>query len=67
VQGGRRVVAGAAACGRRFLADENGATALEYGLIVSGISLVIIITVFGVGTNIKEVLYEKISAALASM
>jgi pilus assembly protein Flp/PilA len=67
VKGGRRVVAGAAACGRRFLADEQGATALEYGLIVSGIAIAICTTIFSVGTNIKEVLYEKIAAALAAM
>ena len=60
-------LADTAVCARRFVADETGATALEYGLIVSGIGLVICATIFGIGTNIKEVLYEKISAALASM
>jgi pilus assembly protein Flp/PilA len=62
-----RGFASVAVCGRRFLVDERGATALEYGLIVSGIGLVICATIFGIGTNIKEVLYEKISAALAAM
>jgi pilus assembly protein Flp/PilA len=61
-----RRFAEAAARGRRFLADDSGATALEYGLIVSGIGLVICASIFTIGTNIKEVLYDKISAALAA-
>jgi pilus assembly protein Flp/PilA len=36
-----------------FLKDESGATAIEYGLIAAGISVVIIATVQGVGTNMK--------------
>jgi pilus assembly protein Flp/PilA len=38
---------------RRFLADETGATAIEYGLIAAGISVVIITVVKGGGTNLK--------------
>ena len=38
---------------RRFLADETGATAIEYGLIAAGISLAIISIVNGLGTNMK--------------
>jgi pilus assembly protein Flp/PilA len=34
---------------KRFLADESGATAIEYGLIAAGVSLVIISTVNGLG------------------
>ena len=37
----------------RFLADEAGATAIEYGLIVAGISLAIIAVVNGLGTNLN--------------
>ncbi len=37
----------------RFLTDENGATAIEYGLIAAGISLAIIAAVNGLGTNLK--------------
>ena len=36
-----------------FIADESGATAIEYGLIAAGISLAIISVVNGVGTNLK--------------
>jgi pilus assembly protein Flp/PilA len=38
---------------RMFLADESGATAIEYGLIAAGISLAIITTVNGLGTNLN--------------
>lgn len=39
---------------RKFLADETGATAIEYGLIAAGISLAIISVVNGLGTNLKN-------------
>jgi pilus assembly protein Flp/PilA len=38
---------------RAFIADESGATAIEYGLIAAGISLAIIAAVNGLGTNVK--------------
>jgi integrase/recombinase XerD len=37
----------------RFLKDETGATAIEYGLIAAGISVVIIAAVQGVGANLN--------------
>jgi pilus assembly protein Flp/PilA len=37
----------------RFLTDESGATAIEYGLIAAGISLAIIAVVNGLGTNLN--------------
>ena len=37
----------------RFLADESGATAIEYGLIAAGISLAIIAPVNGLGTKLN--------------
>jgi pilus assembly protein Flp/PilA len=37
----------------RFLASETGATAIEYGLIVALIAVVIIGAVTAVGTNLK--------------
>ena len=36
-----------------FLADESGATAIEYGLIAAGISLAIIAIVNGLGTKLN--------------
>ena len=37
----------------RFVKDESGATAIEYGLIVALIAVVIITAVTTVGTNLK--------------
>jgi pilus assembly protein Flp/PilA len=37
----------------RFVKDESGATAIEYGLIAAGISLSIIAVVNGLGTNLN--------------
>jgi pilus assembly protein Flp/PilA len=38
---------------RAFLADESGATAIEYGLIAAGISLAIIAIINGIGTRLN--------------
>ena len=37
----------------RFAKDESGATAIEYGLIAAGISVVIIVAVNGIGTTLN--------------
>jgi pilus assembly protein Flp/PilA len=37
----------------RFMKDESGATAIEYGLIAAGISLAIIAAVNGLGTSLS--------------
>jgi pilus assembly protein Flp/PilA len=37
----------------RFLKDESGATAIEYGLSAAGISIVIIASVNAIGTNLN--------------
>jgi pilus assembly protein Flp/PilA len=37
----------------RFVKDESGATAIEYGLIAAGISLAIIVAVQSVGTQLS--------------
>jgi len=34
----------------RFLKDESGVTAIEYGLIAAGIGVAIVVIVFQVGT-----------------
>jgi pilus assembly protein Flp/PilA len=36
----------------KFMSDESGATAIEYGLIAAGISLAIIAAVNGLGTTL---------------
>jgi pilus assembly protein Flp/PilA len=38
----------------KFLSDESGATAIEYGLIAAGISLAIITVVNGLGTTLND-------------
>jgi pilus assembly protein Flp/PilA len=37
----------------RFLNDESGAPAIEYGLIAAGISIAIVAVVNGLGTNLN--------------
>ena len=37
----------------RFLRDDAGATAIEYGLIAAGISVAIIATVTGLSTKLN--------------
>jgi pilus assembly protein Flp/PilA len=51
----------------RFLADQRGATAIEYGLIAALISVTIIATVFAVGIGIRDTLYGNIVNALSQM
>jgi pilus assembly protein Flp/PilA len=38
---------------RKFITDESGATAIEYGLIAAGIALAIIAVVNGLGTKLN--------------
>jgi pilus assembly protein Flp/PilA len=49
---------------RRFWADQCGATAIEYALIAAGVSVAIVTAVFGVGTQIKTALWDKIANAM---
>lgn len=48
---------------KNFLQDEEGATAIEYGLIAGLIAVVIIAAVSALGTEIK-VSFEKIGDAI---
>jgi pilus assembly protein Flp/PilA len=47
----------------KFLADESGATAIEYGLIAAGISIAIIVAVNGLGSNLNAK-FTSINASL---
>lgn len=47
----------------RFLKDEEGVTAIEYGLIAALIAVVIIAAVTLIGTNLN-VVFQKIANAL---
>ncbi len=48
---------------KRFVSDESGATAIEYGLIVALIAVVIITAVTTVGANLST----KFSSAATSI
>lgn len=51
---------------RKLRKDENGATAIEYGLIAGLISVVIIGAVSVVGSDLSAV-FERISSELQSV
>ncbi|WP_439400395.1 Flp family type IVb pilin (plasmid) [Bradyrhizobium sp. PMVTL-01] len=48
---------------KRFVKDENGATAIEYGLIAAGIALAIITVVNNIGTTMNDK-FGSISSSL---
>ena len=48
---------------KRFVKDESGATAIEYGLIAALIGVVIIVAVTNVGTEVKGT-FNDIEAGL---
>ena len=47
----------------RFLRDDSGATAIEYGLIAAGIAVVILVAVQTAGTNLNTT-FTTIAGAL---
>ena len=47
----------------RFLKDDSGATAIEYGLIAAGISVAIIAAVYTLGSNLNAT-FNSVSSAL---
>jgi pilus assembly protein Flp/PilA len=47
----------------RLVSDESGATAIEYGLIVALIAVVIIGAVTAVGTNLNT-MFNSVNSAL---
>ena len=47
----------------RFLQNDSGATAIEYGLIAAGISVAIIAVVNGLGTKLNAT-FSSISSSL---
>ena len=50
---------------QQFVRDEEGVTAIEYGLIAALISIVIIVAVELVGTQL-DATFDKIGAALTA-
>ena len=49
---------------RSFLADETGATAIEYGLIAAGIALAIVTAVNNTGSQLLNNKFNSISSSL---
>jgi pilus assembly protein Flp/PilA len=47
----------------RLLADDSGATAIEYALIASGIALAIIATVYTIGPELNTI-FSSVSTQL---
>jgi pilus assembly protein Flp/PilA len=47
----------------KFLRNDQGATAIEYGLIAAGISVAIIATVAALGTNLNTT-FSSVSTAV---
>ena len=54
-----------AKCLAAFSRDESGATAIEYGLIASGIFLAIVLSVKDVASSVNT-MYEMISAKVVA-
>jgi pilus assembly protein Flp/PilA len=50
---------------KRFLRDESGATAIEYGLIAAGISVAIIATVNALGGQLQNT-FSNVSSQLGN-
>jgi pilus assembly protein Flp/PilA len=49
----------------RFMRDESGATAIEYGLIAAGIAVAIITVVGTLGSNLSGT-FSKVASAVKS-
>ncbi len=38
---------------RAFIRDEDGASAVEYGLLIAGIAVAVMATIYTIGTNLN--------------
>jgi Flp pilus assembly pilin Flp len=47
---------------RRFLADQLGATAIEYAMIAAGVGATVASTVWGLGSQLKAGWYDKLAS-----
>jgi pilus assembly protein Flp/PilA len=48
----------------RFLCDESGATAIEYGLIVAGIAVAILASLGSLSSAVKTMLFDQVVGAV---
>lgn len=49
----------------RFLCDESGATAIEYGLIVAGIGIAILASINSLSQAVQTMLFDAIVQAIS--
>lgn len=40
---------------QRFLTDQSGATAVEYGVLIAGIALILVTAIYSIGSKINGV------------
>lgn len=38
---------------KHFIREEEGASAVEYGLLVAGIAVVVMVAIYAIGTNLN--------------
>ena len=46
----------------RFGADQNGATAIEYGMIAAGVGAFVAGAVWNLGSHLNTTFYDKLAA-----
>ena len=46
----------------RFVADQRGATAIEYAMIAAGIGVAVSASVWSLGTAVKTTFYDKMTS-----
>jgi pilus assembly protein Flp/PilA len=39
---------------KQFIREEEGASAVEYGLLVAGIAVVVMVSIYAIGTSLNE-------------
>jgi pilus assembly protein Flp/PilA len=57
-----RTLSALAAHLRRFSRDQHGATAIEYAMIASGISIAILGAVTTLGSTVQTAFYDKLAS-----
>lgn len=50
---------------RTFILDEEGASAVEYGLLVAGIAVAVMAAIYGIGTALNQK-YTAVQTQLGS-
>jgi pilus assembly protein Flp/PilA len=50
---------------RTFLVDEEGASAVEYGLLVAGIAVAVMAAIYGIGTALNTT-YSQVQTQIGS-